>query len=50
LSLGAKSRAKRTKRHPCLLRPPKLQFLPEATLVEVEAVVVGGVVQDVVGL
>ena len=50
LSSGAKSRAKRTKRFPCLLRPPRLRFPPEATLVEVGVVVVGAVVQDVVGL
>ena len=50
LSLGAKSRAKRTKRHPCLPRPQRLRFRLEATLVEVGAVVVAGVVQDVVGL
>ena len=50
LRRGAKSRAKRTKRLPRLPRSPRLQFRPEATLVEVEAVVVGAVVQDVVGL
>jgi len=50
LSNGAKFRAKRTESHPRPLRFPNLQLLVEAILVEVEAVVVGEVVQDAVGL
>jgi hypothetical protein len=50
LSNGAKFRAKRTERHPRLLRSPSLWLLVEAILEEVEAVVVGEVVQVVVGL